>query len=309
MITLRRARPLLGTLVEIRVQGHDEIALQRALDEGFTTIARIHRLMSFHESGSDVSRLNREATSRPVMVSPETYRVLSIAGHISAVSNGIFDITVAAELIRRSLLPVWPDTVVPCGPASWRDVELLPEHRVRFRRPLMIDLGGIAKGFAVDQAIEALLQSSVVSVVVNAGGDLRVAGTNSETIYRRHPFRSDQLVPSWDVYDAAVATSSVTVARAIDSTTGPHVYPADHGAPTRFASVSVKASTCVVADALTKVLMLGNRDAIDSLDAFDAQALIVGWDGQASASQPGPPGNRHRASGKQRAFATGVDYG
>ncbi len=306
MIRLRRARPLLGTLVEIRVQGHDEMGLQHALDAGFSSVERIQRLMSFHESGSDVSRLNREANSHPVMVSAETYRVLTIAGRVSAVSKGIFDVTVAPELIRRALLPIWPDAVLPSGPASWRDVELLPEHRVRFRRPLMIDLGGIAKGFAVDQAIKALMQFPLVSVVVNAGGDLRVAGANIETIYLRHPFRSGRVLPSWNVYDAAVATSSVAVARAFDSPTSTYVHPADHGAQTRFASVSVKASTCVVADALTKVLMLGNHDALDSLDAFDAQALVVGWDGQASVSRPVQRGSRHNVSRKQQASATGV---
>ena len=84
MITLRRARPLLGTLAEIRVQGHDEMALRHALEDGFAAIERVQRFMSFHEAGSDVSRLNREANSHPVTVSPETYQVLTIAGRVSA---------------------------------------------------------------------------------------------------------------------------------------------------------------------------------------------------------------------------------
>ena len=74
---IRRARPLLGTFVEIEVAaGSRSMA---AIDAAFEAVALVHRLMSFHEQGSDISRLNREACHRPTAVHPWTFRVLEMA--------------------------------------------------------------------------------------------------------------------------------------------------------------------------------------------------------------------------------------
>jgi thiamine biosynthesis lipoprotein len=102
---IRRARPLLGTFVEIAVAGGTPDAAEAAIDRAFSAIATVHRLMSFHETGSDVSRLNREAASSAVSVHDWTYEVLEAAGDLHRRSGGIFDISVAPALQRLGLLP------------------------------------------------------------------------------------------------------------------------------------------------------------------------------------------------------------
>ena len=71
--------------------------------------------------------------------------------------------------------------------AGWRDIELVDGNGVRFARPLRVDLGGIAKGYAVDLAVRTLQELEIDRIAVNAGGDLRIAGLQPRTIHLRHP--------------------------------------------------------------------------------------------------------------------------
>src|SRR5499433_4476819 len=141
----RRSRPLLGTFVEVTAGGLPEDDLNAAIEQAFDAVAHVHRLMSFHESGSDVSRLNRSALFGPLEVDPQTFEVLEWSRRFAEASEGCFDITVAAQLVDWRLLPRPVCAYAPDRQGSWRDVELLPDGTVRFRRPIWIDLGGIAK--------------------------------------------------------------------------------------------------------------------------------------------------------------------
>src|SRR5215471_2367591 len=105
--SIRRAQPLLGTFVEIAAAGAASDALQPAIDSAFSAVAQVHRLMSFHDPQSDVSRLNRQAFRRAVSVHPWTYKVLEAAREFNRRSYGVFDVTVAPLLQQRGLLPGW----------------------------------------------------------------------------------------------------------------------------------------------------------------------------------------------------------
>ncbi len=180
---MRRARPLLGTIVEIQASGNDAVSA-RAISAGFAAIEKVHRLMSFHEPQSDVSRLNFGANRCVIKVHPWTWKVLKTAQRLSSASDGVFDITVAPTLAAWGFLPQSgqkdPD-------ATWRDIFLEENCGVRFARNLSIDLGGIAKGFAVDRAVEAMRRNGVRRGFVNAGGDVRVFGRNKHIVQLRHP--------------------------------------------------------------------------------------------------------------------------
>ncbi len=183
---IRRAKPLLGTFVEIQASGASTADLNAGIDAAFDAVAKVHRLMSFHEPDSDVSRLNQSASSHPVRVDPWTYEVLRMAVELQFRSRGAFDITIAPVLQALGLLPGvgegWRDVQRRRSP---NQVELLGDRLVRFSGPgIRIDLGGIAKGFAVDRALEALRGFGVVNGLVNAGGDLAAFGPDP----RRSPF-------------------------------------------------------------------------------------------------------------------------
>src|SRR5262249_11565955 len=150
--SIHRARPLLGTIVEMTVIGPARAGLDAAADAAFAAIAKVHRLMSFHEPTSEVSRLNRAATARPVRVDAWTWDVIATAVELARRSGGAFDITVAPLLQAAGLLPADAARARDAAPAPHDAIEPLPGHRIRFRHPATrIDLGGIAKGFAVDR--------------------------------------------------------------------------------------------------------------------------------------------------------------
>lgn len=272
---VRRARPLLGTLVEIAVRGAGDPG--PAIDAAFTVIEQLQRLMSYHDPASELSRLNRQAYRRPVTLSRATFEVLQAALALSARTDGAFDVSIAPLLEREGLLPRHRRGA---RDGTWRDIECLPGRKVRFRRPVAVDLGGIAKGYAVDRACAALRAHGVKSALVNAGGDLRVVGSAAWPVWVRHPADPGVRMPLCQLADGALATSAA------------YFLPERHARRARAlvdgrsrvarawsGSVSVTAATCLSADALTKVVgILGHRAAA-VLVRERASACIIRHDG------------------------------
>jgi thiamine biosynthesis lipoprotein len=278
----RRARPLLGTLVEIALSGAAAASLDAAADAAFAAIAEVQRRMSFHDPESDVSRLNRAAAGSEIAVHPWTFRVLAAALDLHRRSRGLFDIAIAPALQARGLLPSTPgDAPLAVGTGS-DAIALAAPDRVRFRDPaLRIDLGGIAKGFAVDRAVEVLVAAGVAGGVVNAGGDLAVFGAEAHRVELRDPRDPRALLGPLLLQDAALATSGVR----FDPWGGaapapaPIVDPRTRPLAPRCAAASVCAPSCMMADALTKVVTLAGEDAAAVLRHYGARALLVTSDG------------------------------
>jgi len=271
-----RARPLLGTLVEIWVE-EPSATSESAIGAAFAAVARVHELMSVHAPDSDLSRLNREGHRRPVQVDPWTYSVLAAAKRIGAASHGVFDCGVAPVMVRYGWLPRRARRSGGFG-GSQRHVRLLDGCRVRFRQPLALDLGGIAKGFAVDRAVDALKANGVAAGAVNAGGDLCVFGPVPQLIHLRHPSEPRWLVPAGYLAEGAIATSAHYYARRRRG--GRWISPIIHpkrGTPVAAdrSSVSVIAQDALTADALTKPVMLLGEAAAGLLARFGARAVIL----------------------------------
>jgi thiamine biosynthesis lipoprotein len=270
---IERAKPLLGTTVTIRVHGLAPARARDAIGAGFAAVAEVHAAMSFHETESDVSRLNRAAHLGPVAVGAGTYAVIARALAVSALTDGAFDITVAPLVVARGHLPRPAHAPEPDGAAIWHDVALLPETRIRFRRPLWVDLGGIAKGFAVDRAMEAVLSFAPKQVCVNAGGDLAIAGPETERVHLAAGLGEDADVAMMELSDGSLASSEST-------DRGAHIDPRRRTRGSR-QFVSVAAPRCIDADALTKVVLARGACSAKALAAFGAHAVVhdtaFGW--------------------------------
>lgn len=271
MNRLRRARPWLGTLVEISVAADlDTPALLAAVEAAYAAIADVHAAMSVHEPSSELSRLNRSAHLAAVPVSADVLAVLRAALAFAEDSDGAFDPVVGGRLTTLGLLPASEVTAAPH--ANWRDV-LIEDDQVRFRLPLRLDFGGIAKGHAVDRAIEQLCAAGIAEAQVNAGGDLRVFGPGSQRIALRDPRAPSQWSQIVELDDQALATSAPYYAAGsspsalIDPRSGSPYAGAD--------SISVIASTCLAADALTKVALFATPARLEALlEQHDARLLI-----------------------------------
>lgn len=281
---LRRARPLLGTVVDITARGESAQEVGYALEQAFAAVEHIQALMSYHDPASDVSRLNRHGMGY-VAVHPHTWQVLNTARSISEASHGIFDISIAPELVQHGYLPKHADLAPPAPEANWQHIVLLPDHHVRLERTLHLDLGGIAKGYAVDCAIRALQDAGMLSGQVNAGGDLRLFGDNPETIHVRHPLSVTQLLPLCGLKAGAVATSApYYTGRQVDGQMITPLIDALTRQPcTNARSVSVLANDCILADALTKVVYTGPSQSLAVLERFGAHAVVL----DANVNAPG----------------------
>ncbi len=278
---VERAQPWLGTLVSVRAEGLPYSDANRAIDAAFGEVAAVHRLMSFHDGASDVGRLNREASRGPVEVDPRTLEVLRLALAIAERSKGCFDISIGAELVEWGLLPPPEGASRPAG-GSWRDIELRTDGRVRFHRPLWIDLGGIAKGYAVDRAADRLRQCGATQAAVNAGGDLSVRGGHAERVGLRLEFPADPAPVLYLTNGSAAGSSGHRNRRQHGGRIcGPHVHGATRLPAPANRFVCVVAERCVVADALTKVAMAEGLNGAEPARHFGATFHIhdprEGW--------------------------------
>ena len=271
-----RARPLLGTLVEIAATGADAESVQMAISAAFDVVAQVHQLMSYHADDSDISRINRAGYAGAVTINPQTAEVLAAAEKFALASNGLFDISIAPTLTKLGFLPKREGMPRISGQGNWRHI-VLSGNQVRLTRQLRIDVSGIAKGYAVDCAIAALQAAGMASGRVNAGGDLRVFGHVAQTIHSRHPGDLVQLLPLVELTEGAAATSAgyYTQRRYQGRWVTPLINPHTRVAAGVQRSVTVLAADCMTADALTKVVHAAPEAAVTLLQQFNARAIML----------------------------------
>ncbi len=270
---LRRARPFLGTIVEIAVP--DVAGTTAALDRAFAAIAKVQALMSAHDRGSDLGRLHATGPGALIRVHPWTWRVLAAAKRLHRITDGAFDPIAAGRLaLAAGRLPQWCCRP-PSRAACWSDLEILSSHRVRLSRRIRFDLGGIAKGFAVDRAVQALRAAGMAWGLVNAGGDLRAFGPRAWPIHARCPSAPGQFVLVGSVREQAVATSAPYFSEGVRAGRRASALfdPISGSSITGAISVTVFARTCLVADALTKAVLLDDETV--ALRRCRARTLIL----------------------------------
>lgn len=260
----------------MEIKLHDALSPELAyacMDQAFTAIETVQQLMSFHDSQSELSRLNQNAFYHTVQVHPLTYAVLKRAQRIFYASHGLFDCSIANTLVNWELLPDHlqqnhTDQTIH----SQAHLQLLGNNSVRFTQPILLDLGGIAKGFAVDLAIHSLKKSGIKNAVVNAGGDLRILGHIAEEIVIRNPQNPQDFHALGALANGALATSASYFSKTEHGNA--LVNPFNRQALDSEHSFSVIAPTAYIADALTKVVAISQNPQHPCLKLFAAQAMI-----------------------------------
>lgn len=279
MNTIKRCQPLLGTFVEITLTGSaSEEKLHQKAGKAFEMIRSVQRMMSFHDADSDISRLNRCGHVAALQVHPWTYHVLEQSVQLSRETEGAFDITVAPRLVRSGLLPRHAQFSSLVEAGRWEDIALHGGRAVSFRQPLQIDLGGIAKGFAVDKAVEFLSTLGLHGAIVNAGGDMRVLGSMDSRVAIRDPRDPHRAGVPGVMLRPALATSAAYFVKGPRglSKAAAIVHPRTGKPMKSNLSVSVFAKTCIEADALTKAVLLAPQKLWNQvLSARDSVALLL----------------------------------
>jgi thiamine biosynthesis lipoprotein len=188
----------------------------RAGDLVLQLFDRIDRQMSRYREDSEVSRVNRNAMDGPVSVGPELFRILQKAREVSELSDGAFDISFGSVGYlydyRKRQKPADDEIDQRLPSVDYRDVVLNPDGQtVAFRKSgTRIDLGGIAKGFAVDAGIELLKEQGIRHARLSAGGDMRLLGDKRGKpwiVGIRDPRSEDRNVLVMPLSDVAISTS------------------------------------------------------------------------------------------------------
>ena len=245
-----------------------------AFEAAFAAVSQVHQLMSWHEETSDISRLNRQASQGWTYVAPQTLAVLNIAVDLYQRTQGLFDITCERYLRTQGVLPTRDFSDAQTG--SPADIQLGRQGEVFFTRPLTINLDGIAKGYAVDEAVAALQTAGVKAGCVNAGGDLRLFGPQPQAVQLRDPRAPDQLLHLGNFQNLSLATTGNYIPH-FAAASGTVINPHTGKAVIFEGSLTVACRDCVLADALTKVAILALTNGIELPSIFtELNAKIYG---------------------------------
>ena len=260
--TITRCKPLLGTFVEVTLTEGDagtqtEHALLAYSEQVFDEIKRIESIFSYFDENSELSQFNRWANDNPIgtfKLSEDFANVLSFALTLHRQSNQLFDVTVAPHLIKKGRLVQQSIAQRIQSLDYWGNSDDITmfHHQVAIEKPVIIDLGGIAKGYAVDRAFASVPKS--IDILVNAGGDLKARNWQNKNVYIQYGKRKRSL-KRLPMQSDAVATSGNYLRGGsvmINPKTGESVV--------RAGAISVFAKTAMIADALTKVVWLLIQD-------------------------------------------------
>ena len=266
-----RSDEAMGTRVTLSLWTDDEVRAARATAAVFEEFRRVDRLMTTWLEDSDVSRINAAAGARAVRVDPEVLKVIRKAQEVARASDGAFDITVGAfrglwkfDQDKDGTIPDPADVRARLPLVRYQDVLVAAKRRtVKLRRAGMrITLGGIAKGYAVDRAVAMLRARGFVDFILQAGGDLYVAGHRGGRPWRvgiRDP-RSERATPFAvaEIEDRTFSTSGDYERSVIkDGVRYHHILDPATGKPvTRSRSVTVMAEDAFTADAWSTALFV-----------------------------------------------------
>jgi len=267
-----RCQALLGTFVEISIDQSDS----KVVDKAFAAVKQVQDLMGFHYPLSELSQINRWAHQVPLKIHPWTAQVLRIAQEVHKQSNGLFNCGIGYRLVSAGLLPRHIN-LSNYQLGGIEDICFLDSELITSPKPLCLDLGGLAKGFAVDKAVESLIASGIQSGCVNAGGDLRVFG-GLRPIQIRNPNLPSQLIDIGSLQNGAIATSGMYFSKR-DKEQSHIINPLardEAEVHINFSeSYSILANECVYADALTKVLVLSGAHDHSCFTYFSAKAIRI----------------------------------
>jgi len=271
---------IMGTRITVELWADDKDKGERAIDAVLDEMRHIDESMSTYKPTSEVSQVNAKAADGPMPITKELFDLLTKAKEYSVLTEGAFDITYASVGylydFRKRVRPNEAQITKALPAVDYRHVLLDAKNRtVQFsQKGVRIDLGGIAKGFAIDVAMHALKRGGCTQAVVNAGGDLRRFGLDAQPIYLR---RRAGLVKVAELRCGAIATSAPHVdhpdrlAQPLGSIFDPHDKQEWNGN----GAVMVAAPSCVIADAFTKVAALAGPASAPLLARFGAKGL---WD-------------------------------
>ncbi|MFO7951991.1 MAG: FAD:protein FMN transferase [Bacillota bacterium] len=271
----------MDTVVELRIQVRGEEEAAHIKEQVFEEMERLEGLFTRTLKGSDVYRVNEHAGQKPVKVSPEVFQLTEKALEYARLSDGAFDPTIApitdlwGFLGQEYRVPPDQELKDKLSLVDYEKIELNYEESKIYlpEKGMALELGGIAKGFIVDQAIEILLTKGIEHAFINAGGDIGLIGSRPDgepwRIGVRNPRHEQEMIAVLPVSDLAVVTSG-DYERAFeeDGTRYHHILDPETGMPAEeLASATILAESVAEADVLsTAIIVLGPERGMEIIE-------------------------------------------
>lgn len=298
-VVLKRVQMLMGTLVTVTAVASDKNVGERAMQAAFDEIKRLERLLSTWRPDSELSRVNAEAGSRPVTVSPETLQLVVRSIEMARLTNGGFNIAVGPAMdvwsfTERQHIPDSEELGQLKPLVDWTSIQVNREARTIYlpRKGMRIDVGGIGKGYAADRAIDIMKRGGAEGGVVALSGDIKTFGVLPERrgfpIGIRHPRDEEVLIAAIDLWDEAVSTAG-DYERFFerDGVRYHHILDPQTLKPARACqSVTVIAKEGVMADGLdTGIFVLGPEQGMALAERLPhVEAIIIDHEGKMTVS-------------------------
>ena len=287
MNTYTSTRSIMDTTVTVTVLGSNEIKAHDSIDKAFGRIEYVDGLMNTYDNNSELSLLNRQGYITDT--NPDLIYVVDRSRYYSETSQGAFDVSILP------LLDLWKSKFSPGGtytaPAGDEINETLglvnysairvDNNNIILEKNMMLTLGGIAKGYAVDLAVESLIQDKVEAGFVNAGGDGRYIGHKGEGIPWKvglqNPEKSNDVVAVMDLEDMAVATSGNYERYFNETARVSHISDPRTGYPSQgLISATVIAGTAMDADAFaTALFVMGEKDGMEMIEELEGVECLI----------------------------------
>jgi FAD:protein FMN transferase len=273
----------MDTMVEVNIIVPEGVEAEAVKNAVLSEIEHLERLISRTVADSDINRVNSLAGIEPVVVNPDTYQLVELAYQYAVISNGAFDPTIGPLIDSWGFLG--QEYRIPDEAEIIKLLPLVDYHRISFdqtktalyltEQGMVLEPGGLAKGFILDQVIALLIKSGVSSAFINAGGDIALLGNKPDgelwKLGIRHPRDRKKIIAVLNVAGGAVVTSGdyersfdragVVYHHILDPKTGKPAYG--------LVSVSILAATAAGADALsTAVFVLGPEEGLTLIEAL-----------------------------------------
>jgi thiamine biosynthesis lipoprotein len=286
----RKSSILMDTVVTITVVSDSKYLAEKAIDSAFTEIKKLEKLFDFYSSGSEVSLINRNAGISEQKVSPEILEILDRAFFISEKTEGAFDVTMGPVItlydFYKKIKPEENDIKKNLRLVNFRELIIDKNKSTAFLRKkgMLIDLGGIAKGYAADKAVETLKRNGIHSGIVSVAGDIKTFGLKPDgkpwKIGIRNPRAEgrEDIMATVNLTDMAISTSGDYERYFIlNGKRYHHLLSPKTGHPAEECrSVTVIAKDDVLADAFaTGVFILGPERGLKVLEKAGFDGVIV----------------------------------
>lgn len=284
---LSKSEVLMGTVVTISLYDSKD---ETVLDKVFNKVKELESILSINENGTLVDEINNEAGISPVKVDDDTYNIVKKSLEYSKLSNGLFDISVGPIVklwnigLPEARVPSQEEITEKLPLVGYNDIEIDDTNKTVFlkRKGMMIDLGGIAKGYTADVISDMLTEEGVKSAIINLGGNVFAHGkkVNGDDwkIGIQNPFTerggivgsittSNKSVVTSGIYERYIEQDGVKYHHILNPSTG---YPYDN----EIAGITIVSDKSTDGDALsTSVFAMGVEEGmkfVNTLDGIDA---------------------------------------